>query len=274
MHPEHITNRAVAADLSHRLKIRLRHLTAAEIIRRAEPYERQFGIKFAAFAHFPGEYIQALHLEHTKQNIANVTIVPPDSNLDMLRTISEIANEPNVTDESRQKYLDAFLSVYRNMSLAVPSSGITVAPRREGMLLARELGWLTNTAFVPHMKRIPLDDGLAVGIEYLPRSMHYAAYCQIFDGAIASGATAITLMELFSNIVCHFDIYTVHCPQGAINAMASYAAVLQKGISLCIGYVSGVLNKKFYAVSAETSKVIVGDVGDMITPILDNQASQ
>jgi uracil phosphoribosyltransferase len=144
------------------------------------------------------------------------------------------------------------------------------APRREGMLLARELGWLTDASFLPHMKRIPLNDGLAVGIEYLPHNIHTSRSCHILDGVIASGATVITLMELFFNMVDHFNIYTVHCPGGAINALTSYAAILKKEISLYVGHISGTLDNNFYAVSAEDSKLIVGDVGDIISPLLNN----
>ena len=186
-----------------------------------------------------------------------------------LETISKLANDKHVTFEGRQRYLSIFLDIYRAMHFDETSSGITVAPRREGTLFARELGLLSKgPSFLPHMKRIPLGDGLAVGIEFLPDKLDRTSSCRIVDGAIASGATVITLMDIFSSATDRFDIYTVHCTQASVNALLHYGAILQKEVIVHAGFVGGVLNKKFYAVAAtDSSSVIVGDVGDMIAPL-------
>jgi uracil phosphoribosyltransferase len=137
------------------------------------------------------------------------------------------------------------------------------------MLLARELGWLSSDAFTPHMKRIPMHDNLAIGVEFLPTRSERGHCCRIVDGAIASGATVITLMEMFSSLAGKFEIYTVHCTEESVNALTRYGRLLHRDVIIFAGFVGGVLNSKFYAVEADNPSILlVGDVGDTIAPIM------
>lgn len=258
-----------------RIELLSRDSSEEPLLLRASEFERRFGIVFVAFAHFSRDLLKYLHASsptHEDHGGNTKHLIISDAEQSTLDEISIIANRPNITDVDREKYLRIFLDVYESIpfNTAPTRPTVTVAPRREGMLLARELGWLPDNAYTPHLKRIPLQGDLAIGIDFLPVPPGHGCCCRIVDGAIASGATIITLMEILYHATADFEIYTVHCTQESVNALLRYARVLQKNITIYTGFVGGVLNDKFYAVTVnDPSVVIIGDVGDMIAPILE-----
>lgn len=246
-----------------------RSAAAEPLVTSAGHYEHAFGIKFHKFAVFTQGQLERLHRRDGGDEFG--TMASSASGNNELSTLTAIANRKPLVEADRRQYLRALLDAYSSIAPAFRSDPtcLVVAPRREGMYLARELGWLRSGHATPDMKRIPFEGGLTVGISefrVLPRNYES---CEIVDGAIASGATVMTLMELLHPTVARFDVFTAHATTSSVEALHRYARYLDRDVTVRAAYVSGCLNDEYYAVDPNRpDQVIVGDLGDMIAPIL------
>ena len=194
--------------MTDRLEIIPRTAASRDLLLAASRFEERFAITFEAFAVFSSAWLEELYSHASERAAAPAEekqlVVQPGNH--MLSEISALANKQSPTMQDRKRYLDTFLDIYRGMQLADFGCGsITAAPKREGLLLARELSKLPSDVFAPHLKRIPWESGLAIGIEYLP-ILRAKRSCQIIDGAVASGATVLALMEMLTPLVDEFKI--------------------------------------------------------------------
>src|SRR5262249_10651778 len=109
--------------------------------------------------------------------------------------------------------------------------------------------------------------GLLVGVTGLDISRLYEG-CTIIDGAIASGATLITMMHGLKPVTPRFHVFSVHATVQGLRAILRYALDERIDVRFSVGHVTSGLNDHFYAVLPDQpSKVVVGDLGDTIWPI-------
>jgi hypothetical protein len=246
----------------------------AQVLQSAIEIERRFGVSFQIFANFDHRWLKQIYSSDSENRIHDAVsqgVLHLKGDASQLNKLETIANRTSLTQRERQEYLATFLSLLSDMPFEASSANLlAVAPAREGMLLAQNLGWSAGNLFSPHIKRITRYPDLAIGVEHLPRALSSAQRCRIIDGAIASGATVLTIMEIYSNVVEAFDIFTVHCTPDAMSALLNYARLLRKNITIYAAFVSGRLNDHFYAVSDNNPySLLVGDVGDIISPLLE-----
>lgn len=244
-----------------------RESAGPELLKASTSYETRFDIRFDIFATFSKEMLNKLHSldlnanDHVHTPSRTRTEVP-------MATLTRIANQ-HMSKQQRTEYLTALLDIYESLP-EKPDSGselLTIAPMREGYLLSKELGWFPSSGIAPQMKRIPLTGGLTVGSTSLPTFNVHT--CNIIDGAIASGSTIITLVEMLQKTIKKIRLFVVHATAAGLAAIGNYCK--RRGIELVVyvGVVSGTLNEKYYAVDDRNpSRLIVGDLGDAIAPIL------
>lgn len=243
----------------------------------AEPYEQRFGIVFSTLAVFDENLLRQLHADSDRRpglpaGVALASAVEP-SILARIQELTEIANASPIEDVDRRRYRSALTAVYEALP-ETPGWGLGegsvlyVAPEREGKILAEGLGWLPRGhSLHPHAKRIPFHDGMLVGLSAVLSGESYSK-AVIVDGAIASGATLIAIMESLGSAVSEFAIYSVHAAPEGVRAIVRYGASAGISVRLVLGHCSGRLNRKFYAVDPEQpGRLIVGDLGDMIAEI-------
>jgi uracil phosphoribosyltransferase len=90
---------------------------------------------------------------------------------------------------------------------------------------------------------------------------------EIIDGAIASGATLMTVMECMTASTRVFDIYSVHATAEGLRALSSFARIRKLDLTMFIGHVTAGLNDHFYAIDSGGSRLVVGDLGDTISDL-------
>jgi hypothetical protein len=143
-----------------------------------------------------------------------------------------------------------------------------VGVEREGGILAERMGWLPpGRSLRIHAKRIGHEGGLIVGLSGCPSLAEYNC-CVIIDGAIASGATMIAVMEQLRSFVSTFRIFTVHASIEGLRGLVRYAA--EAGIDLVVvaAHATEGMNAKFYAIDPnDPGRVMVGDLGDTISDL-------
>lgn len=130
------------------------------------------------------------------------------------------------------------------------------------------MGWLPiGHSMNPHAKRIPYEGGLIVGLSAFPQFINYDR-CMIVDGAIASGATLIAIIEKLRSITSTFYIYSVHSSYEGLRAITRYGLSANVNITITVGHATTGMNAKYYAVYPDnTKRVVVGDLGDTISEI-------
>lgn len=257
----------------------LRAEASTEMLVAAEPFERRFGIHFESLAHFSKEALNELHhsAELDAELLATVTIASgndPSIGQDIL-TLSEIVNCASLTDKSRRLYFDTLLRIYQKLpsrpegSCSDPGT-LCVGIEREGRILAETLGCLPEGhSFKPHTKRVPFEEGLLVGMTGIPDVLPEYARCLIIDGAIASGSTLIALIEKLRAATACFHIYSAHSTYEGLRAITRYGSSEGLDIHLTVGHATTGINDHFYATFPEdSSKVVVGDLGDMISSLV------
>lgn len=248
---------------------------SSKMLAAARCCEAKFGIYFDTLTLLTRDLLRQFHGSPGEEaEVPGSVLVASQSDASILaemQTLGGIANASVIDPEHRKRYFDALKRIYGALpvdpgwALGDPSV-LFLAPEREGRILAEAMGWLPEgRGLHPHAKRVAFDEGLLIGLSELhgDRSCSKAV---LIDGAIASGATLIAIMESLRPSVSEFHIYSVHsAPEGA-RAILRYADWAHLDVHLVVGHCSGELNPKFYAVDPEnTSRLAVGDLGDMIS---------
>jgi hypothetical protein len=211
---------------------------------------------------------------------------------DAFAVFADIANrKPHeyANKDERREYLSQLLEVYQKMqkkssdlrTALDDATSLVIAPKREGSILAREMGWdQLESGFVePDAKRIHFkdaggaEDGLVVGLSGLeidsPTNYKRAV---LVDGAIASGATLNAIIKLLRTSIKEFHIVCVHATEEGLKTFQSYVEHRKAdGITVQIhaGRVCGKLSSHYYAIEEDPAdnrrnRLIVGDLGDTI----------
>jgi uracil phosphoribosyltransferase len=245
--------------------------------RSAKPLEHRFSLTFETLTWFSRDTLHRLHEEDPDGSLLNQTLVVSESDrsvLPLMEGLEDIANREPLNDTSRRNYLDLLLRVYG--LLPFDSAGEVTDPgtffvgiEREGRILASLLGCLPqDRSACPHAKRIHHDSGLLVGFTGLPMPVAPVEEFVVIDGAIASGATQITLIDQLARHAERFRIYSAHATWQGLRAIARYGRARDVRIRVVVGHATSGLNDHFYAVTeADASRVAVGDLGDTIFPV-------
>jgi hypothetical protein len=239
----------------------------------AEAYERRYKIRFETLTYFSTSLLNELHRAHgdPTRTPENVTVA---SRLDAtilqdIDVLSDVANSNNVMFDDRVRYFSALKRIYGKLPTREASTGgqtLCVGVEREGGILAEAMGWLSvGHGIRPDAKRIPYKSGLLVGLSEMPPLQPYLR-CLIIDGAIASGATLITLIEKLRPVIASFHINSVHSSYEGIRAVTRFCRSKSVDLTIEVGHATAGINSKYYAVDpADTTRTVVGDLGDMIS---------
>lgn len=249
----------------------------AAMVEAAEPYEQRFQIRFASLTWFPRSLFAQLHAVEgsTDEPPANALVasrsdpsIVPD-----IEILTRVANNPAPTPDDRRDYLEALLRMYRKLprhpaDVDRDQRSLYVGVEREGRILAEQLGWLpAGRGLCLHAKRIGYQGGLLVGLTEVA-DIPPCARCVIIDGAIASGATTLALVERFRNVTAAFHIFSVHSTLEGLRALARHSKETGLDLSVTVGHATDGLNAKFYAIEqGNPRRVVVGDLGDTISDL-------
>lgn len=243
----------------------------------AQETEHRFGIQFDRFAFFSGSVFEQLHecLAPMPRNIVVASHLDP-SILPLVGVLGEVANGEEIGMEQRRRYYQALLDIYHKLAFQPEAVNrdegtFVVGIEREGRILAEALGCLPpGRSLKPHAKRIWFKGGILVGfsdITALPR----CETCVVIDGAIASGATLIALIEKLRHSMGSFQIYAAHATYEGLRAISHYALSERLNIGVEVGHATSGLNDHFYAVQTDQpDRVVVGDLGDTISPLVSH----
>jgi len=243
----------------------------------AQPTENRFGIQFDRFAFFSGPAFEELHrpLVPMPQNI-HIASLRDATILPLISLLGEVANAEEIGTEQRRLYYQALLAIYHKLdfepeAIIGDEETFVVGIEREGRILAEALGCLPpGRSLRPHAKRIWFKGGIMVGFSDIPKLPKYKK-CVIIDGAIASGATLIALIEKLRPSVGSFQVYAAHATCEGLCAIARYATDARLEIGVEVGHATSGLNSHFYAVQADQpDRVVVGDLGDTISPLISD----
>ena len=188
-----------------------------------------------------------------------------DSVFSELRRIANL-NSSTVEGERFNQFLVDVYGRLDNTDVVSDDATLMVAPRREGAALAQALGWLTtNKSATPEAKRIPFDGGLLVGLAGLPQNLSEFSRVVIVDGAVASGATVMAIIDqLGAAGIRDFRLLSVHGTEAGISNIIRLVRNWHAMIRISIGRISGVLNNYFYAIDPTSGAQLVGDLGERI----------
>jgi hypothetical protein len=249
-----------------------------EMIIAAQRYEKRFGIKFTSLTHFPQELLNQLHRSQPNQDSLQATIASDkdESILIQMNLLSQLANRAKITVDQRKKYYSALLSIYKKLPLLPDEFRrdariLFIGIEREGRILAQSLNWLPRSHSIhPHAKRIPFNGGLLIGLTDLPRLPTAYNGCVIIDGAIASGATIMAIIERLRSVIANFSIYSVHSSAEGIRAISAFAKSGNINAQIIVGHATAGIDNHFYAIDPDDPrKVVVGDLGDTISDIVE-----
>ena len=238
-------------------------------------FEARFSIHFAHYTNYSKAFLKELHHAPAKTDPKIRIQIATDRNPELLHhfaVFSEVANAEHPRAELRSRYFDALCAIYAALDQTptrfVKDSDVAfAAPEREGRILAKTMGWQpTGRSFHPNAKRIPYEDGLLVGMTELEVG-HRFARMEIIDGAIASGATLMAIIESMVPFARIFDIYSVHATTEGLSALTSFARIRKLDLTVFVGHVTPGLNKKYYATDTDKSHLVVGDLGDTISDL-------
>jgi hypothetical protein len=239
-------------------------------------YEQAFRIQFDTLVSFFPSVLKTLHGFDVKSmkglQIRTSAVADIEQPISVLAATAAI-RKPKLS--LRKSYLDALLSIYYSLPeppdpLRTDRDALFVGIQREGRILAETLGWLPEGhSIVPDAKRM-FHEGLIVGLSGMPKEDRRWKKVVIIDGAIASGATIVAVMcalRLQEN--CIVKIYSAHATESGVRAIACVAKRLKLQVAISVGYISGALNKEFYAVQNGPlgSQLVVGDLGDTIAQL-------
>jgi hypothetical protein len=240
----------------------------------ARTYEERFNISFYTLTYFPKPLLDKLFCAEEGVNDipASVTVTSRNNKsiIGEIEILTRIANALAISLDDRREYFATLKSIYSKLPLppdfkCSDMKSLFVAPEREGRILADAMGWLPSEhSLHPHAKRIPYDGGLLVGLDKCETTSSYDNSV-IVDGAIASGVTIMAVMCKLQNVVKTFHIYTVHSTCEGLRAIVRYGESLGLHINITVGHTTPGMNEKYYAIlSSDSSKLMVGDLGDTI----------
>jgi hypothetical protein len=239
----------------------------------AKKYEEKFNIEFATLAWFPQSLLASLQKQAGDNEIPSESTIASrnlPSMAEDINTLSLVANSATLDTSLRLKYRTSIENVFRVLprqpqDLTVKPDVLSVAPAREGALLASHLGYLNSESLTPEAKRIHCNHGLVIGLTALSVTASYSE-CVLIDGAIATGTTLISLISELRHNAASFKVYAAHSTLAGLWALANYARDAAIKLSCTVGHVSGVLNDEYYAVHP-SGRLVIGDVGDTIAPL-------
>lgn len=243
----------------------------------AESFQSRYGIAFETLTYFPKQVLAALHAKGTADDVRTAVVIASESDPEILTEImslTRVANESDPTLADRAAYFASLQNVYRRLQPSMAGDDLlVVAPEREGRILAERLGWLRpHRDLAPHAKRIPYEHGLLVGISEC-EPLRMARRLAFVDGAIASGATMIALLELLGSPDTPVDIYSVHAATEGLRAIAHFADASGLTVRMHVGHATEGLSPKYYAISRPSGRLIVGDLGDMIEMVAPSRCA-
>lgn len=248
----------------------------ARVLVAASRLEKRFSLQFDVFTEFTYDMLAQLHASGSDvdSDVSEILDRSPAGIDHWKKVLGVLANAKTLTPGDRALYFAALLSIYQQLSYhAVESRGdvktLFVGIEREGRILAESLGWLPpGHSLAPHAKRIRNDSGLLVGTCGVDVHGDFDE-CVLVDGAIASGATLIGVMEsIRQRTDCDlYRVLSVHGTIEALRALVRYSSA--KGLKLLVdvGYTTSGLNRDFYAVEEDGATKVVGDLGDIIAPL-------
>jgi hypothetical protein len=241
--------------------------------------ENQFGVRFEALAVFSQAMLRKLHSDASGESLYSGIRIASECDpriIELTNNLTELANQETLNLAGRQRYLDTLLQIYRRLdldaaSIADRSDTLVVGIEREGRILAERIGCLLpGRGLRPQAKRVHFDGGLVVGIGGLGRGADLGTYdhCIVIDGAIASGATQLTLLEHLQDRAARFSIFSAHATVEGLRSIGCYAEDAGIDLQVTVGHATPGLNEHFYAVlSSDPSRLVVGDLGDTIDPL-------
>ncbi|MEP3890932.1 MAG: hypothetical protein ABJN69_10725 [Hellea sp.] len=233
-------------------------------------FEKQYGLNFDGAMELNKEALESLHKPTVHSQTPNAIIGNQELIQPHAKVLKKIANLPQdlIEDKQREEFLNSLIAIYsillRNGSNYTFDDDVHfIGIEREGAILAELLDMLPpSRSSRPHAKRATHNGGIIVGVSKLPTT-RVVSRLVITDGAIASGSTLIAVLSQFD-----FEraiVYSAHATEQGVRAVNAFAKLIGKPIILNIGYMSGILNEKFYAKNNKLYEV--GDLGDMIAPL-------
>ena len=238
-------------------------------------FEARFDIRFARYALYSKSFLEELHhapaATDAKPRIQVATERHP-ALLHHFAVFSEVANAEEPSAELRCRYFDGLRAIYGTLDQTparfLADSGVAfVAPEREGRILAQKMGWQPDgRSFHPNAKRIRYEGGLLVGLTEFQVERHFDRV-EIIDGAIASGATLMAVMDCMAASSRIFDIYSVHATTEGLRALSGFARIRKLDLTVFVGHVTAGLNDHYYATDSDSSRLVVGDLGDTISDL-------
>jgi len=222
-----------------------------------EKLNEQIGHEFASLTVFPRPALDELHLEPASGMVLPPHVATPRADAYELRfcmaTLTEAANAAADDQTALRDYRRAIRRIFEYLredpcKYAALSDAVSVAPEREGRVLATELGCLPRErARFPHARRIRHLDGLVVGLTDLRADLLHAE-CVLIDDVVATGATAIAILGALSANVDSFRIFTAHATLEGLWAINRYAEGAGLDVSINVGHVSGRLASDYAVV--------------------------
>lgn len=247
---------------------------SGEMLIAAQEYEKRFAIQFDSLTYFSKTLLKELHqLDDYMEVPPNVTIASliDETILSDMEILTRIANSGLLTTTQREDYFLAIKRIYGKLPARLDEvygdkSVLFVGIEREGRILAESMNLLpANHNLHPHAKRIPYLHGLLVGITEFPQLQKYSQ-CIIIDGAIASGATIISVIENLRQVSSIFKIYSAHSSLEGLMGITRYGLAANLDIGIIVGHATIGMNANFYAIDpVDESKVVIGDIGDTIS---------
>lgn len=237
-------------------------------------FESKYEIKFETLHFFSDSLLRELHRLDNHPELPPETEITSDKDASIIEDInvlSDIANNTPDDPARRAVYFETLKTVYGKLA-STPADAthdpdmLFLGIEREGRALAEAMGWLPSGHNChPHAKRIPYQGGLLVGVTEIEDLDAYFK-CVIIDGAIASGATVISVIQKVRPFISSYKVYSVHSSLEGLHAVNRYCASTGLDLRLTVGHATRGLNKKFYAVAQPNTKMlVVGDLGDTIS---------
>ncbi len=238
-------------------------------------FEARYSIHFARYALYSKAFLEELHHAPTATDAKTRVQVATERNPALLHhfaIFSEVANAEEPSAELRGRYFDGLRAIYATLDQTparfLADSGVAfVAPEREGRILAQKMGWQpAGRSFHPNAKRIPYEGGLLVGLTEFHAERRFDRV-EIIDGAIASGSTLMAVMECMATSSRVFDIYSVHATAEGLRALSGFARIRKLDLTVFVGHVTAGLDDHYYATDSDSSRLVVGDLGDTISDL-------
>ncbi len=249
-----------------------------EMLAAANSFEHRFKVEFSSLSHFPKDLLDDLQAQDVEDDSLTARHATIASQFDRsivsdMAVLSDVANTFTWSRDDRRRYFEALKKIYAKLpndpgSICRRPDTLCVGVEREGRILGRSMRWLPQgpRGVHPHGKRVPFDKGgLLIGLTEFQAGEGFSR-CAVIDGAIATGATVIALIDKLQRKIPEFYVYSVHGTFEGIRAITKYAAGLGVKVSITVGHATSGLDPDFYAVDpSDNGRLVVGDLGDTIS---------